>query len=196
MKNTVFSVLILLSAVFLSSCISTNINHAESNSQISFSDSWTDSDFRHVTESLIQDCVNSTGVNNYKNNGEELPRVIIGKITNKSEGHIDSSKLVRRFQTAIINSGAMKIVSSSEHTASQNDEIDEYYAFDKLKQTALELGADFILCGTVHSKTENKENQHIYTFLIDMELFDIHNDCVLWQGVNDDIKKRSSGPRI
>ena len=188
MKKAGYSLLLILSAVFLSSCISTNISHADSNSQSYFSEAWTDSDLRHVAESLIQDCVNSTGVSNYKSQADELPRVIIGKITNKSDGHVDTSKLIRRLQAALVNSGAMKLTSSEESQACED--------FENLKQAALEFGVDFILQGTIHSKTENKDNHHISTYLIDMQLLDIQNDCVLWQGVSDDIKKRSSGQRI
>ena len=76
------------------------------------------------------------------------------------------------------------------------EESDTCEDFENLKQAAMELGVDFILQGTIHSKIENKDNHHISTYLIDMQLLDIQNDCVLWQGVSDDIKKRSPGQRI
>ena len=191
-KSAAFLALALL-AMFLTSCVSLSFNpsHTDSDLQNDYSESWTDGDLKHVAESLIQDCINSTGINNYINARGEVPQVIIGPIANQTGEHIDTSKLARRLQTSIINSGAMKVVSAPEHLASysENVEDDYYYACEKLKESALQLGADFILQGSVTSRIENKDNRQICTFLIDMEILDLQNDKVLWQGINDDIKK-------
>lgn len=193
MKKSAAFLALALPAMFLTSCVSLSFNtsHTTSESQTDYSESWTDGDLKHVADSLVQDCVNSTGFSNYIKETGEIPQVIIGPVANKSGEHIDTSKLARRLQTSIINSGAMKVVAAPEHLAlySDNVEDDYYYAFEKLKESALQLGADFIFQGSVTSRIENKDNRQICNFLVEMEILDLQNDKILWQGINDDVKK-------
>mgnify|MGYP002852509994 CR=1 FL=1 len=191
-KTSVLSVLAFACALVLSSCASTKVSRVDADSQIDLSGYWNDTDLRVVTETLINDCANSTRIKNYKTKSGEAPLVIIGPITNKSSEHIDTTNLARRFQTAIINSGSMEFVADSEQRLALRAEKDDQAKFataESAKAIAQELGADFMLQGSVRTIVDTLDNKQVRTYYVDMEVIDLETNKILWQGENSDIKK-------
>ncbi|WP_027729137.1 penicillin-binding protein activator LpoB [Treponema sp. C6A8] len=197
-KTHILSALILACAVFLSSCASTKVTRVDADSTIDLSGFWNDNDLRIVTETLINDCANSTRIKNYKTKSGEAPLVIIGPITNKSSEHIDTINLARRFQTAIINNGTMEFVADSEQRLALRAEKDnqaQYSTAESAKAIAQELGADFMLQGSVRTIVDTVDNKQVRTYYVDMEIIDIESNKILWQGENSDIKKFIKRPK-
>ena len=143
-KIHLFACAIMTAAVILTSCSSTKVTRVDADTQIDLSGYWNDTDLRVVTETLINDCANSTRIRNYKTKSGEAPLVIVGPIANKSSEHIDTTNLARRFQTAIINSGSMEFVADSEQRLALRAEKDDQANFataESAKAIAQELGA-------------------------------------------------------
>lgn len=191
-KNHLFACAIMTAAVILTSCSSTKVTRVDADTQIDLSGYWNDTDLRVVTETLINDCANSTRIRNYKTKSGEAPLVIVGPIANKSSEHIDTTNLARRFQTAIINSGSMEFVADSEQRLALRAEKDDQANFataESAKAIAQELGADFMLQGSVRTIVDTIDNKQVRTYYVDMEVIDLESNKILWQGENSDIKK-------
>lgn len=191
-KIHLFACAIMTAAVILTSCSSTKVTRVDSDTQIDLSGYWNDTDLRVVTETLINDCANSTRIRNYKTKSGEAPLVIVGPIANKSSEHIDTTNLARRFQTAIINSGSMEFVADSEQRLALRAEKDDQANFataESAKAIAQELGADFMLQGSVRTIVDTIDNKQVRTYYVDMEVIDLESNKILWQGENSDIKK-------
>lgn len=191
-KIHLFACAIMTAAVILTSCSSTKVTRVDADTQIDLSGYWNDTDLRVVTETLINDCANSTRIRNYKTKSGEAPLVIVGPIANKSSEHIDTTTLARRFQTAIINSGSMEFVADSEQRLALRAEKDDQANFataESAKAIAQELGADFMLQGSVRTIVDTIDNKQVRTYYVDMEVIDLESNKILWQGENSDIKK-------
>ena len=191
-KLHLFACAIMAAAVIMTSCSSTKVTRVDADTQIDLSGYWNDTDLRVVTETLIHDCVNSTRIKNYKTKSGEAPLVIIGPIANKSSEHIDTTNLARRFQTAIINSGSLEFVADSEQRLALRAEKDDQAKFataESAKAIAQELGADFMLQGSVRTIVDTVDNKQVRTYYVDMEVIDLESNKILWQGENSDIKK-------
>lgn len=197
-KITFYLSAVLGAALLLASCGTTKVSRVDSNTQIDLSGYWNDTDLRTVCETLIEDCLSSTRIKSYKTKNGGAPLVIIGPIVNKSSEHIDTTNVARRFQTAIINSGALEFVADSEQRLALRDEKADQaiYATDEsAKEIAQELGADFMLQGSVRTIVDTLDNQQVRTYYVDMQVIDIQTNKILWQGENSDIKKFIKRPK-
>src|SRR5574344_796141 len=104
MKKYVLAILAFVASVALFSCSSTKVERVDSEEVVDMDGYWNDSDVRIVCESLINDCVSSKTIANYSKVNGRAPVAIVGKISNDSDEHIDTSIVAKRFQNAIINS--------------------------------------------------------------------------------------------
>ena len=111
MKKTAFLFLILFSLLF-SSCLSLPEKNGRSSSGEEKTSAFIESDSSSLAEALMNDCLNSTFVRNYRAESKELPLVMIGEIEKKGKNGLDAEKLKKDFKTEIIKSGAMKIALS------------------------------------------------------------------------------------
>lgn len=172
-KAGLFAGLIFASSILLSSCVSTNAGRTEQAGQTETTVAFSDNDFRMAAELLVEDFANSTAVRNYRTESEALPCVLVGEIKNRSGTHIDTAKLGRRFQTAIVNNGTMKNVSDSEKKFARlsEDDFSDFIDTEALKDAAQNAGIDFYLQGSVTS-----------SFYLDMIALDAASGSVLWQG--------------
>ena len=153
---------------------------------------WNDTDVQIVCRSLINECVNSAAVTKYTADHGHVPAVIINKVRNDSDEHIDTTIIEKKFQYAVINSGAMDFVaSSSERGAIREERLDqaENANPDTAKAIGNELGADYMLQGSVKSMVQKAGGKTVRTYLVDLELHDIETNKVLWMGENSEIKK-------
>jgi len=179
-------------SAFFTSCGSTKVERVDSNTQIDLSGYWNDTDVKIVCESLIRDCSSSPRIAQFEAKNKRAPVVIIGKIANKSSEHLDTTIVARRFQTAIINSGVMEFVADAEQrTQLREEKVDqaEFATDDSAKAIAQELGADYMLQGSVRTIVDSANNQTVRTYYVDMQLLDIETNKILWQGENNEIKK-------
>ena len=153
---------------------------------------WNDSDVRIVCESLINDCVSSKTIANYSKVNGRAPVAIVGKISNDSDEHIDTSIVAKRFQNAIINSGVMEFVSDKyereelrEERFDQADNASEKTA----KAIGNETGADYMLLGSIKSIVQKEGNKSVRAYFVYAELHDMESNKIVWSGENSNIKK-------
>lgn len=193
MKKILFIVLAVLSIVLSSCVITSEVSRVSASEQIDVSGYWNDTDVRLVCDALIEDCVTSPRIDRFIREHENLPVFIVGTFKNDSTEHIDTSIIVKKMQTAIINSGKADFVadrSSREEVRAERDDQNMGNASDETaKALGNETAADFLLQGSVKAIIQKSENKTVRTYHVSAELINIETNRIMWSGFNDSIKK-------
>lgn len=184
--------LLVVSSLFLFSCATTSVKrYAAEDSVKDLSGYWNSNDVDQVCTTLIDSCIKSRRIANFRATEGRAPVVIIGTIRNKSVEHIDTSILSKRFQNVIINDGTLEFVADAnqreELRAEKNDQAEN--AYETAKSIGNETAADFMLQGTVSTIVDTAGRQQVRTYQVDMQLIDLETNRIVWSEQNNDIKK-------
>ena len=188
----IFACVLLLVLTGCESTRSVSVDRIDASTAIDLSGYWNDTDIRIVAETLVKDCVNAPAIENYIRNNRMLPVVIVGSFKNDTDEHIDTSIIVKKFETALINSGKVDFVaSSSERQEIREERLEqqEWASEETAKRIANEYGADFMLIGSVKTSVDMVDNKTVRTYFVYAELIDIETNRKLWIGENSEIKK-------
>lgn len=192
-RNIIISIIMLLSLVFLTACQSSySVSRVSSDKDLDLSGSWNDTDIRLVSEALVQSSMKGAWINNFrmKNLGRN-PVVIVGTFINRSSEHIDTAIIAKRYEMELVNSGKVDMVADQNFRASirQEREEQQYFASEETaKALGREIGADFLLQGTVRSVLDQQGNTRVRTYYVSAELIDIETSRKVWVG-EETIKK-------
>jgi len=186
------SVCIVISLLFFS-CATTNVSRIDAAQQTDISGYWNDTDVRLICNALIEDCITSPRIERFAQENKRLPVFIIGRFKNDSSEHIDTSIIVKKMQTAILNSGKAEFVADStsreEVRAEREDQNMGNASEETAKALGNETGADFLLQGSVKSMVQKAGNTTVRTYHVSADLINIETNRIIWSGFNDDIKK-------
>lgn len=186
------SVCIVISLLFFS-CATTSVSRIDAAQQTDISGYWNDTDVRLICNALIEDCITSPRIERFAQENKRLPVFIIGRFKNDSSEHIDTSIIVKKMQTAILNSGKAEFVADStsreEVRAEREDQNMGNASEETAKALGNETGADFLLQGSVKSMVQKAGNTTVRTYHVSADLINIETNRIIWSGFNDDIKK-------
>jgi uncharacterized protein (TIGR02722 family) len=186
-KKWIFPVLIL--ALALSACAS--VSRDNPGSLTDLSGYWNDADVRIVCDTLINSCLASPRVNQIMLQKERLPVILVGSFKNDSDEHIDTSIISGTMEIAIFNSGKADFVAGGsvrdELRAERQDQLNNA-SEDSAKSVAQELGADFLLTGSVRTIVDQAGRTAARTYFVRAELTDVETNARLWME-SSEIKK-------
>jgi len=152
---------------------------------------WNDTDARLVAEEMTQDIVKRSWVNNFINNTQRKPVIIVGEILNKSHEHIDTEPFIKDIEKELINAQAVKIVAHGSfrnklrnQRQEQNQIANEGKSLEMHKNFSKELGADFMLFGSINTIVDSKaEGKHrVIFYQVNLELVDLETNEIVWIG--------------
>ena len=186
--------LVLISLLLTASCVSAPlVSRVDSFTQTDLSGYWNDTDVRIVCEALINDCLNSSRVNDAITVMRgRTPIVLVGRFRNESSEHIDTSIIADLMETTIFNSGKMDFVaggSTRELIRTERQDQQAYASEETAASLANEAGADFMLFGAVRTIVDRSGNQTVRTYFVSAELTNVETNTRLWMGQNSEIKK-------
>lgn len=184
---------VLAAALLLAGCSSTpQVTRVASDTQTDLSGYWNDTDVRIVCETLINDCLGSARVAQFQKTKGKLPVIIVGTFKNDSDEHIDTSIITKKMETAILNSGKADFVASKSERSEVRDERTEQQSWaseESAKAIANELGADFMMIGSVKTIVDKAGKTATRTYFVYSELIDVETNRKVWIGENSEIKK-------
>lgn len=206
MKRVKFLISIFMMATvgaFFNSCVSPDytarVQRVDADTVTDYSGNWNDTDVKIVAETLVSECLSSNAVIAFNAVKKRPPVVIVGTFANKSDEHIDTSIISKKFEYALINSGKVGFVAS----ASERGEIREERADQQVnssEETAASLGnetgADFMLIGTVKTIVDSNGYQTARVYYVNAEMIDIETNRKLWAGEDSSIKKIIRTPAV
>ncbi|MGC8864535.1 MAG: penicillin-binding protein activator LpoB [Bacteroidales bacterium] len=179
----IFAIAIVLVAI--SGCQIRKVNRVETGQVIDLSGRWNDTDARLTAEAMIQDCLNSRWLTDFNQDAGRRPVVIVGFVKNKTSEHIDAEPFLKDLERAFITSGQVRLVQGGEKReairAERADQQD-FAAPETIKKWGKEVGADFILQGTISSIIDTYNNERVNFYQVNLELTNLETNEVVWIG--------------
>ncbi len=181
MKKLLFSLLVL---PFVFAC-ATKVERMDTSEIKDVSGRWNDTDSQMVAQEMIQDCLNSGWYSKATLRLGKEPVVIVGGVTNDSMDHINTNAFVEEIQRALINSGKVEFVASSNERGQLRQERleqDEFASEETRKAFGREVGADYMLSGIINSIVDSQSKKAVVFYQVNMKLIDIESNKIVWNG--------------
>ncbi|MCD4833661.1 MAG: penicillin-binding protein activator LpoB [Bacteroidales bacterium] len=187
MKKLYKLITVSLIAILLFGCApKRQVQRIETDQTIDLSGRWNDSDSRAVSDELIKQLLNDNWINNYKSqNPNKRPILIVGLVRNKSHEHIDANTFIKNIERAVIQDGSARLVQAGnkrEALRAERVEQQDYASSETAKNWGLELGADYMLQGTISSIVDTYKKEKIIYYQINLELSHLETNEIVWIG--------------
>ncbi len=146
---------------------------------------WNDTDSQMVAETMIKEMVKQPWLENFSAKSGRQPVVIVGTILNKSHEHIDVGTFVTDLQREMTNSQQVVFVASKNERDEIREERKEQAVHareDTQKRPGQELGADFMMKGTISTIVDESGGTQAIFYQVDLDLIDLENNVKSWYG--------------
>ena len=166
-------------------------------SQIDLSGRWNDVDSKLVSKEMVGDVLSSPWLQEFVDINNRKPVVVVGSVSNKSHEHIDAGIFIKDLERAFINTGTVRVVQNSVFREKMREERADQQTFAALEtqqRWGAELGADFMLFGTLSSVVDAyrgnaiRANKKVVLYKINLELAHLQTNEKVWIG-DKEIKK-------
>lgn len=181
MKKWIF---VFVASILVFGC-APSIKRVETNLVKDVSGGWNDTDAQMVAAEMIDDCLNSGWYNKTLLKLGKEPVVIVGTVTNNSMEHINTDVFVEEIQRALINSGKVEFVASKNERGelrAERLEQDEFASEETRKAFGKEIGADFMLSGTLNSVVDQAGKKALVFYQVNMKLINLETNQIVWNG--------------
>lgn len=181
MKKWVFALLVV---PFVFGC-SPSIKRVETNLVKDVGGGWNDTDAQMVAAEMINDCLNAGWYNKTLLKLGKEPVFIVGTVSNNSMEHINTDVFVEEIQRALINSGKVEFVASKSERGevrTERLEQDEFASEETRKAFGKEIGADFMLSGTLNSVVDKSGKKALVFYQVNMKLINLETNQIVWNG--------------
>jgi len=158
-------------------------------------DKFNEADMQQMADTVIRSMV-ACG---YVANAPKPPVVIVEKVQNRTEEHIDTVAMTDMIRTALIKTGKVRFVNKEERNAI-SDEYD-YNAGGNVsgpsaKKRGKQIGADYILSGAMATNVQEVGNDKFIYYKLTMNLTNMETttiDCTEEKQLRKKYRKRSVG---
>lgn len=193
MRTTIKLLALFLVTVSLFSCSTKReVTRVAYDEQIDLSGRWNDTDSWRTAQDITNQILNDRWIRDFNNdNAGERPKVIVGLMKNKSHEHIDAETFVKDIEKAFIRTGSVRLIQGGEKREElryERQDQQDYSSPATMKKWGRELGADFMLHGTINSIVDTYNKQKVLYYQIDLELTNLETNEVVWIG-DEKIKK-------
>ena len=149
------------------------------------SGNWNDTDSRLVSEEMIQDVLSRNWLTRFSRKHGKPPTVIIGTIRNLSHEHINTRTFINDLEKDLINSGEVEFVASADERGEirkERKEQDLHSREDTRKAMGQEIGADFMLKGSINTIVDAVKGEQARFYQVDLTLIDLESNRKVWVG--------------
>jgi len=185
MKTYIRIFAISLLMIVMAGCQVRKVTRVETGQVIDLSGRWNVTDARLTAEAMIQDCLNARWLNEFNREAGRRPVVIVGFVKNKTSEHIDAEPFLKDLERAFVTSGQVRLVQGGEKReairAERADQQD-FSASETIKKWGKEVGADFMLQGTISSIIDTYNNERVNFYQVNLELTNIETNEIVWIG--------------
>ena len=158
-------------------------------------DKFNEADMQQMSDTIIKSMV-ACG---YVANAPKPPVVIVEKVQNRTEEHIDTNSMTDMIRTALIHSGKVRFVNKEER-GTVSDEYD-YSASGAVagptqKKKGSQIGADYILSGAIATNVQEVGNDKFIYYKLTMNLTNLETttiDCTEERQLRKKYRKQSVG---
>lgn len=155
-------------------------------------DKFNEADMQQMADTTIKAMVACP----YVAKAEKPPVVVVEKVQNRTEEHIDTVAMTDMIRTALIKTGKIRFVNKTER-GTISDELD-YHASGAIngptaKKKGKEIGADYILSGAIMTNIQEVGSDKLIYYKLTMNLTGLETntiDCTEEKQVRKKYKKR------
>ena len=180
--------LVLVALAAVSAC-ATKVERLDESKAVDLSGGWNDTDSRLVSQEMIQDSLSRAWLQEFQGRaGQARPTVIVGEVRNMSHEHINTQTFTLEMERALINSGKVDFVASKTERGGIRDERkdqDINAREDTRKAMGKELGADFMLTGTINTIVDPSGDTQVRFYQVNLTLISLADNRKVWVGQKD-----------
>lgn len=175
----------VISTLTLGSCAKRTVTRVAPDKIIDLSGRWNETDARLASETLINQALGGDWLGNFTNEKQKKPVVIVGMVRNNSHEHMDTEIFTKDMERAFIKSSMIRLVAAGEkRTELRGERADQqdFSSVETMKKFGREIGADFMMQGTVKSIVDGYGKEKTTFWQIDLELTNIETNEIVWIG--------------
>ncbi|MFU8842544.1 MAG: penicillin-binding protein activator LpoB [Bacteroidales bacterium] len=192
MKKSMLFWMIPVLMIALGSCATKKVQRVSPDEKIDLSGRWNDTDSKQVARSLTNQVLTKPWLTEFlQSHGGNRPVIIVGIVQNKSHEHISAETFINDIELAILDNGTVRLVQAAEAREELRRERADQQDFatpSTAKKWGMELGADFMLQGTINSLVDSQGKQKLVEYQIDLMLTNLETNELIWRG-QEKIKK-------
>ena len=176
----------LSALVLFSGCApTTRVQRIDDRSIVDLSGQWNDTDSQMVADEMIVQCLQDPWSNHFYAQTGNRPVVIVGTIFNKTDEHIDANIFISDLERELMNRNAVRFVSAGamrDELRAERQSQQDYASAATRKRLREELGADFMLQGTIGKIVDAEGNKQVNFYQVDLTLVDLETTEKIWIG--------------
>jgi uncharacterized protein (TIGR02722 family) len=146
---------------------------------------WNDTDSRMVAESMVKEALEYPWLGNFSQSKHRQPVVIVGTVLNNSHEHINVQTFVTDLERELTNSQKVTFVAGKgerEEVRTERKEQAMYAREDTQKAPGKEIGADYMMKGTIATILDEAEGTKAMFYQVDLQMVDLESNAKVWFG--------------
>ncbi|MGK0442138.1 MAG: hypothetical protein ACJA0N_001945 [Pseudohongiellaceae bacterium] len=149
------------------------------------SGNWNDTDSKLVSSEMVEDMLSRPWLQQHMQKRGNSPSVIVGSVDNYSHEHVNVQTFINDIERELINSGRVTFVADGLERQQLRDERmdqDINAADQSRKAMGQELGADYLLLGTINTILDSAGKTSITYYQVDLKLVSLTDNRTSWIG--------------
>jgi uncharacterized protein (TIGR02722 family) len=146
---------------------------------------WNDTDSRIVAESMVKEALEYPWLNTFSQSKRRQPVVVVGTVLNNSHEHINVHTFVTDLERELTNSQRVTFVAGKnerDEVRSERKEQAMYAREDTQKAPGKEIGADYIMKGTIATILDEADGTKAMFYQVDLQMVDLESNAKVWFG--------------
>lgn len=179
------AVLAVLLAGIVGCGAETKVTRVDTGVVTDLSGRWNDTDSRMVAESMVKEALEYPWLNNFSQSKRRQPVVVVGTVLNNSHEHINVQTFVTDLERELTNSQKVTFVAGKnerEEVRTERKEQAMYAREDTQKAPGKELGADYMMKGTIATILDEADGTKAMFYQVDLQMVDLESNAKVWFG--------------
>lgn len=146
---------------------------------------WNDTDSRIVAESMVKEALEYPWLSSFSQTKRRQPVVVVGTVINNSHEHINVDTFVTDLERELTNSQKVTFVAGKterEEVRTERKEQAMYAREDTQKAPGKEIGADYMMKGTIATILDEADGTKAMFYQIDLQMVDLESNAKVWFG--------------
>jgi hypothetical protein len=146
---------------------------------------WNDTDSRMVAEAMVKDALQYPWLGNFERANQRQPIVVVGTVLNSSHEHINVQTFITDLERELTNSQKVTFVAGKgerDEVRSERKEQAIYAREETQKAPGKEIGADFMMKGTIATILDEVDGTKAVFYQVDLQMIDLENNAKVWYG--------------
>ncbi len=178
--------LLFLTVLWVGGCGSeTKVTRVDSGVVTDLSGRWNDTDSRMVAESMVKEALEYPWLNQFTGSKQRQPVVVVGTIVNDSHEHISVQTFVTDLERELTNSQKVTFVAGKgerDEVRTERKEQAMYSREDTQKSPGKEIGADYMMKGTISTILDEADGTKAVFYQVDLQMIDLESNAKVWYG--------------